>query len=75
MDEYTNMRWAFLLAALTAAVLQGGCGRTPKSLGITGPAAPTPLPAATPDEANVPPPGVPGSGANSGDDQRYYHYN
>ncbi len=69
------MRRALLLVVLMAAALQASCDRTPESLGITGPAAPTPLPAATPDEANVPPPGVPGSGANSDEDQRYYHYN
>jgi hypothetical protein len=69
------MRWALLMVVLIAAALEAGCGRTPESLGITGPAAPTPLPAPTPDEANVPPPGIPASGANSDDDQRYYHYN
>jgi hypothetical protein len=69
------MRWIFLIAVLSVAALQAGCGRTPQSLGITGPGPAPPPPTATPDEETVTPPGVPGSGANTGDDQRYYHYN
>jgi hypothetical protein len=68
------MRWVFLLAGLTAAALQAGCGRTPESLGITGPAPPV-EPQMAPDDATVMPPGLPQSGTGSGAEQRYYNYN
>jgi hypothetical protein len=68
------MRCAFLLAGLIAAALQTGCGMTPASLGITGP-APEVQPQMTPDDATVQPPGLPTSNTGSGAEQRYYRYN
>jgi uncharacterized lipoprotein YajG len=68
------MRWVFLLVGLSAATLQAGCGATPESLGITGP-APTVQPELVPDDATVMPPGLPRAGTGSGADQRYYNYN
>ena len=58
------MRWVFLLAGLTAAALQAGCGP-----------APPVEPQMAPDDATVMPPGLPQSGTGSGAEQRYYNYN
>lgn len=68
------MRWASLLAGLTVAALQAGCGSTPQSFGITGP-APQVQPQMAPDDATVLPPGLPNPDTGSGSEQRYYRYN
>ena len=68
------MRWMFLLAGLTVAALQAGCGTTPQSFGITGP-APQTQPQLAPDDTVVRPPGVPNSNTGSGEEQRFYNYN
>ena len=68
------MRWVILLAGLTVAALQTGCGNTPASFGITGPAPQAP-PQMAPDDATVLTPGLPNSGTGSGTEQRFFNYN
>jgi len=68
------MRWAILLAGLTVAALQTGCGSSPASFGITGP-SPQVQPQLTPDDATVLPPGLPDANTGSGSEQRFYRYN
>lgn len=68
------MRWVILLAGLTVAALAAGCGSTPASFGITGP-APQKQPEMTPDDATVRAPGLPNPGTGSGAEQRFYNYN
>jgi uncharacterized lipoprotein len=68
------MRRAALFVGLIAAALLAGCAATPESLGITGPGQQA-QPAATPDDTEAMPPGVPDPGTGSGADQRFYHYN
>jgi hypothetical protein len=68
------MRWVFLLAGLTSAALQTGCGTTPQQFGITGP-APQVQPKMAPDDATILAPGLPDPGTSSGFEQRYYNYN
>jgi hypothetical protein len=68
------MRWAFLLAALTAAAFQTGCGTSPVKFGITGPGPQAP-PEATPNDTPMSIPGLPDPNSGSGADQRFYHYN
>ena len=68
------MRWVILLAGLTVAALAAGCGSTPRSLGITGPAPPA-QPQMAPDDATVLPPGLPNANTGSGSEQRFYNYN
>jgi hypothetical protein len=69
------MRWALLLAGLTAATLLTGCGATPASLGITGPGPQAPPEATAPNDTPMSPPGLPDPSTGSGADQRFYHYN
>jgi hypothetical protein len=69
-----RMRWLFLIAGLTTLTLQTGCGSTPESLGITGP-APQVQPEMAPNDATVLPPGLPDPNTSSGAEQRYYRYN
>jgi hypothetical protein len=68
------MRWVILLAGLAAAAPLTGCGSTPASFGITGPAQQTPPPMA-PDDATVLAPGLPNANTGSGTEQRFYRYN
>jgi len=74
------IRWLAVVAALGVA----GCGETPAALGITGPGAPPPSPAAAPvgDDSLINAPGMPdGSGSygpSNGPIQtggRYFNYN
>ena len=68
------MRWPILFVGLIAAALQAGCAATPESVGITGPGQQG-QPAATPDDTQAIPPGLPDPGTGSGADQRFYRYN
>jgi hypothetical protein len=69
------MRWALLMAGLTAATLLIGCGTTPAQFGITGPGPQVPPEAVAPDDTPMSPPGLPDPNTGSGADQRFYHYN
>jgi hypothetical protein len=58
-----------------------GCSASPASLGITGPGAPAPPPAA-PDDSTIGSPGIPDPGASYGpsigpapSSGRYFNYN
>ena len=71
------MRVVLLMALASIA----GCGRSPASLGITGPGAPPPAVAPVPDDSTITAPGIVDQGSygpsygpipSSG---RYYNYN
>ena len=68
------MRWVFVLAGVTAAALQTGCGATPASLGITGPGS-QPPPAVNSNDSTIMTPGVTDPNTGSGIDQHFYNYN
>jgi hypothetical protein len=68
------MRWALLLARLTASTRLTDCGITPAEFGITGPGPQVPPEAAAPNDTPMSPPGLPDPSTGSGADQRFYHY-
>ncbi len=71
------MHRLILIAALSVAA----CGRSPASLGITGPGAPPPLAPAS-DDSTITNPGIPDQGGGYGpsigpmpSSGRYFNYN